>query len=225
MGEPKTVEDAEAVGPATTGSALTRSSNGNEGDLSGAQITSLHEASHEQLKTYVTDLRRAMTAENDEALNSVMSRLTAERGWIARIRPTPVEKEMGKAAADQYRRYALAKAEAFEAYTQIMMELARRQGDALLATVGVHLRAQLTAYATAKQQEVTRLVVTSRNEFLEELAPEFERIEAYRTRPHCEELYELGRQSILRQTTRYFETLDELLDGFLNALKSKVGGG
>ena len=97
--------------------------------------------------------------------------------------------------------------------------MARMQGDALVASVGIDLQGKLAAFATQKIDELSQTIGESRQKFLVRIKPQLEDLDNYKNMP---DLHDPARQSIQNEVKTYFAGIDELLNGFIKALKSKV---
>jgi hypothetical protein len=114
---------------------------------------------------------------------------------------------------------AASKEQLFGVYTEVQLEIARKQGDALIASVGMHLQAKLTAFAAEKIDEITATISASRSKFLRTFVPQLEEAEQVRAYP---DLYRAAKESLDQQQQVYFDTLKKLLDGFVESLETRV---
>lgn len=83
----------------------------------------------------------------------------------------------------------------------------------------MNLQTKLTSFAAERIDEITETVDGSRQRFMERMRPQFENIESYKDIP---DLYQPALQSVKREVKTYFESISKLLEGFIDALESKV---
>lgn len=173
----------------------------------------------EELKQISVAMKDYISTENETAMQTVVEKINKKPGLFARLFPNAYEKEQQRITLDRMRTMYKAKKEFFELYTAIQLEIARKQGDALIASVGMELRASLTSFATARIEEVSQTIGASRQRFMQRITPQLDDVENYKAYP---DVYEPARQSIKNEIKTYFEGIDELLKGFIEAMKSKV---
>jgi hypothetical protein len=104
--------------------------------------------------------------------------------------------------------------------SQVQIEIARKQADALIATQGMHLQTQLARFANEKIEDLNSTINNSRTHFLDQMEPQFEVVKRYEHRP---ELHKPAYAALLHQIAVYFDSTKELLDGFSSSLHSKIG--
>jgi hypothetical protein len=163
------------------------------------------------------DVEGYVRAAKREDQEMALARL--DRGLITRLFPTRDERERQRLEVDNMRALAEAKLRMVEYYTDLQLVIARQRGDALVAAHGTHLQAMLAAFAAQKHAELSKTLNASRRTFMDEIGPELEYVERYRSRP---ELYEPAHASVQHQIDTYFSTLKTLLDGYVYALETKV---
>jgi hypothetical protein len=76
-----------------------------------------------------------------------------------------------------------------------------------------------TAFAQEKLDDINKTLDDGRNKFLARMLSQLENIENYKNFPV---LYTPALQFINHEINVYFESMDKLLDGFKNALESRV---
>ncbi len=104
-------------------------------------------------------------------------------------------------------------------YAILEFEVAKKQSDALLVSAGMNLQAKLTAFAAEKIDEISETIGQSRVKFMSRIKAQLEKLEEYKEFP---DLYEPARQSVKEEISTYFDSIDSLLAGFLEALKARV---
>ena len=141
------------------------------------------------------------------------------RGPMARLWPNKVEKERQHLAARTMREQAARKAALMEVYAETRLEIARKQADALVASVGTSLQAALAAFAADRIKEISDTINETRNHFMHTYGPQADQIEQYKDRP---ELYSVAKDQLNSQLMMQFDTLNRLLEGFIIHLQSRV---
>lgn len=173
----------------------------------------------DDLKTIAVSMQRYVESENDETVQQIAVVMQKNAGFWSRMFPTQIQKEQNHAVAERVRALYKSKEQFFKLYTDVQLEIARKQGDALIASVGMDLQAKLAAFATQKIDELTQTIDESRSRFLERMRPALAEVETYKDLP---ELYDPASQSVKHEINMYFESMKKLLNGFVNALESKV---
>lgn len=173
----------------------------------------------DDLKTIAVSMQRYVESENDETVQQIAVVMQKNSGFWSRMFPTQLQKEQNRAVAERVRALYKSKEQFFKLYTDVQLEIARKQGDALIASVGMDLQAKLAAFATQKIDELTQTIDESRSRFLERMRPALAEVESYKDLP---ELYDPASQSVKHEINMYFESMKKLLNGFVNALESKV---
>lgn len=171
------------------------------------------------LRTIANSMERYMETNNEETIGQVAEVLKNNSGFWASLFPTDLEKEQNRAAVERLRSLYKAKEQFFKLYTDIKLEIVKKQGEALIASVGMDLQTKLAAFATAKIDELTQTIDESRSRFMKRMRPQLEELETYQDVPV---LYEPARESVNQEIKIYFQSINKLLNGFINALESKV---
>jgi hypothetical protein len=140
-------------------------------------------------------------------------------GLIARLFPTAYEKEQQRITVQRMRSLAKSREDMFKLYTDVQLEIARKQGDALIASVGMDLQAKLTTFAAERIDEITDTVNESRVKFMKRMRPQYEEVENYKDLP---DLYARASESVKQEVDIYFDSIGKLLKGFIEALDTKV---
>jgi len=175
----------------------------------------------DELKTIAVSMQRYVETENDETVQQIAVVMQKNSGFWSRMFPTQLQKEQNRAVAERVRALYKSKDQFFKLYTDVQIEIARKQGDALIASVGMDLQAKLAAFATLKIDELTQTIDESRSRFLQRMRPALEEVETYKDVPA---LHQPAVQSVNQEINIYFKSIDKLLNGFVNALESKVSG-
>ena len=175
----------------------------------------------DELKTIAVSMKNYVETENDATIEQVAAVMKKNTGFWARMFPSQLQKVQNQVTVDRLRSLYKAKEQFFQLYTDVQLEIARKQGDALIASVSMDLQAKLAAFATQKVEDLTQTIGESRSRFMQRMRPQFEELETYKDIPT---LYDRASQSVNHELNTYFKSIDKLLDGFVNALESKVSG-
>lgn len=173
----------------------------------------------DDLKKIAVSMQRYVETDNDETIQQVSVVMEKNSGFWSRMFPTQLQKEQNRAVADRVRALYKSKEQFFKLYTDVQLEIARKQGDALIASVGMDLQQKLAAFASQKIDELTITIDESRSRFLQRMRPALEEVETYNDLP---ELHGPAYESVKYEINVYFESVKKLLNGFVNALESKV---
>jgi hypothetical protein len=175
----------------------------------------------DDLKNIAVSMQRYVETENDETVQQIAVVMQKNSGFWSRMFPTQLQKEQNRAVSERVRALYKSKEQFFKLYTDVQLEIARKQGDALIATVGMDLQAKLAAFATQKIEELTETIDESRSRFLQRMRPALDEVETYNDIP---DLHEPALQSVKEEINIYFKSISKLLNGFVSALESKVAG-
>ena len=175
----------------------------------------------DDLKNIAVSMQRYVETENDETVQQIAVVMQKNSGFWSRLFPTQLQKEQNRAVAERVRALYKSKEQFFKLYTDVQLEIARKQGDALIASVGMDLQAKLAAFAAQKIDELTQTIDDSRSRFLQRMRPALKEVESYQDLP---DLHQPALQSVKQEINIYFKSIDKLLNGFVNALESKVSG-
>lgn len=160
-----------------------------------------------------------LRADTSSAQQAALDRLEKRKGLLARLVPTPLERELREIDLRTIRSAAQVREQLFTAYSESQIEIARQKADIVVKAHGMHARKLLTAFATDIINQMTATINSSRSRFLASYGPHEDEIETYQNRP---ELYKRARKSLIKEMETYFDTLDKLLDGFVQALDAKA---
>lgn len=183
--------------------------------VDGTSVEYLYEVSG-AMKSFIRD-------ESETALDTAVRRLDEKPGLLRRLLPTAYEREAQTAAAMQLRQIADNKHAMLALYAEVQLEIARQEGDALIASVGMDTQTKLTKFAMAKIAELATTIHASQAEFESHYGPRKAQIATYRD--EHPELYERAMQGLKEQFDIYFDTTDELFRGFKAALANRLPKG
>lgn len=138
-----------------------------------------------------------------------------------RIFPDAVDRGQSKILLDRVRSAYADRKSFLDCYVQVQLELARRRGEALIVATSMDLRAKLAVFAKLKIDELTQTLLQSKDLYYERIAAHIKGLERYQDIP---ELYASAHQSAIREIRSYLDWVEELREGFTDALKAKVAG-
>lgn len=171
------------------------------------------------LKSIASSMERYMETDSEETVQQIAEVLKNNSGFWTLLFPTDLEREQNRAAVERLRSLYKSKERFFKLYTDVKLEIVKKQGEALVASVGMDLQTKLAAFAAAKIDELTQTIDESRSRFMKRLRPQLEEIETYQDIPV---LYEPACESVNQEIRIYFQSVNKLLNGFVNALENKV---
>lgn len=183
--------------------------------VDGTSVEYLYEVSG-AMKSFIKE-------ESEAALESAVRRLNDKPGLLNRLLPSAYQREAQQTAAVQLRQVAANKHAMLALYSEVQLEIARQEGDALIASVGMDTQTKLTKFAMAKIAELATTIHASQAEFESHYGPRKSQIETYKD--DHPELYERAMQSLKEQFDTYFDTTDELFRGFKAALANRLPKG
>lgn len=173
----------------------------------------------EDLKQISMAMKDYINTEDETAMEKVVQKINKKPGLLSRLFPNAYEKEEQRITLDRMRTIYKAKKDFFELYTVIQLEIARKQGDALIASAGMSLQTNLSKFATVKIAEMKETIDTSKENFFQRMDAQRQTVEQYK---HFPELYEPAVQSMKQEIKIYFKSIEQLLEGFNAAMNSKV---
>jgi hypothetical protein len=183
------------------------------------KLSHIEGTSVDELKQISVSMQQYIRTENEAALQTALDKINQKPGLLRRLFPTAYEKEQQRITVQRMRSMAKAKEDLFKLYTDVQLEIARKQGDALIASVGMDLQTKLTAFAAERIDEITDTINESRLRFLKRIRPQYEEIENYKDIP---DLHMRALESVKQEVGIYFDSIGKLLTGFIDALDSKV---
>ncbi len=164
-------------------------------------------------------MKNFISNEDDAVLEMTVERMNRNPTLLGRLFPDAFDREQKRVTLDRVRSAYAAKKGFLDAYVNIQMDLARRRGDALIAAVGMDLRAKLAVFATEKIDGLTQTLIASKDAYLARSATHMRSLEQYTDIP---ELHDGAKKSALREFKAYCEWVEGLSEGFSDALKAKV---
>src|ERR1017187_6299182 len=102
-----------------------------------AQVARAGDGNVQELKEISLAMKEYVNGENDAVMQTAVERINKNPGLIARLFPNAFEKEEQRITLDRMRTLYSKKKEFFELYTAIQLDLARQQGNALIASMGM----------------------------------------------------------------------------------------
>ncbi|MDA8277194.1 MAG: hypothetical protein M0Z45_03205 [Actinomycetota bacterium] len=176
------------------------------------------DASVSDLETIGNTLAAALR-DNDSISQHDIDEAFERGGILARLVPTKVERAKQDLAVRGLKEQAQRRAAMMEIYTETRLEIARKQADTLIASVGISLQNSLATFAAEQILQLNATITEMRNRFMESYGPAADQIEVYQARP---ELYTKAKDQLIRQLDMQFRTMDRLLDGFVKSLSGRV---
>lgn len=156
---------------------------------------------------------------DDAAAQRAIAEAFNEQGLLSRLFPGPVGRERQRLAVQAMKGQASRKAAMLELYTQTQLEIARKQADALVASVGISLQVELAAFAAENIKQLSKTLNDTSTHFLDTSTPQLENLERYKDHP---ELYRLAKEQLDKQFAMQFDVLTQLMEGFVSHLRKRV---
>lgn len=183
------------------------------------KLSKLDSSSIAELQTISNDVKKYVDTENDAMLQVALEKINQKPNLWQKLFPGKFQKMQEELTMNKMQSIYKAKDQMFALYTGIQLEIARQQGDALIAATGMHLREQLTKFAETKISSMSETLDKSRTEFAARMKTQLQNIENYKDFPELSEPYH---QSLKDEISIYFSFIKELLDGFRETLNKKV---
>jgi len=183
------------------------------------QLITKNDGFSSELFLIAEKLEQYMKNENDTLLQEITKELNRKPGLLALVFPSSLQKAEDKISIEKMRIIYKRKEIFFEFYSNIKLEIARRMADALIAPIGMDLQTRLAKFASKKIDEFSETIGESRKNFMQTMLPQFQELETYK---HIPELYEPAYQSMNNQVSVYFESIKELMQGFIDNLRKKA---
>jgi hypothetical protein len=188
--------------------------------MNSAQLSRLDsDVTVTDLEAIGTTIVNALRDDDNGSQRELEEAFDRKGNLLARIWPTQVEKARQGVAVRTMKEQAVRRAAMMELYSETRLEIARKQADALIASVGISLQVALAAFAAERITELSFTISEARNNFLASYGPAADQIELYKDRP---ELYSLAKEQLNQQLQMQFATLDQLLEGFVAHLNGRV---
>jgi hypothetical protein len=153
-----------------------------------------------------------------------------EHSWWNRLFPTRTMREYSQQNLADFQAAAEKERELFMLYMSAQIELARRAADSLItkkvmlyeaeiSRTGMQIKASLTAFSQEKLGEMFAVFEKSTSEYIERNSREMALLEKTRNNPFLFKRYE---ENLNRKTETFFSTTEELIEGFKQAVSSKI---
>jgi len=183
------------------------------------KLARLDSSSIAELQEIANDVKKYVDTENDATLEMAMEKIGEKPNFFQRLFPTKFQKMQNDLTMRKMQSVYQAKERMFEIYTGIQLEIARQQGDALIAATGMHLQDQLTKFAAAKIDSMTDTLEGSMDSFMQKMYRQREKVDQYKKFPDLADRYE---QSLKKEQETYFTFVEQLLENFKDTLNKKV---
>ncbi|MBP7478423.1 MAG: hypothetical protein KA797_07865 [Chitinophagales bacterium] len=174
-----------------------------------------------EAKDIAHSLRRYLTSGSNEEEINLERKLNENKGMFKRFFPTIAQKEDDRINAETLRQIRKNKSEIMTAHHSMVLEATRIQANAIIQGLGVHLQAQLAVFATEKINSIVNTISQSNKEMTKKLRDdENEASKEYKNDP---KYLDRAIKQIDKIAVTHMESMEELLDGAVRALKNKAG--
>ena len=174
----------------------------------------------EDLNVIADRLKQLIGVENDLTFQRAADELNKQPASVlSRLFPSQVQRERNRVTVDSMRKLYQDKQKLFVFYSEVKFEVARHMGNALVASVGTDVQYRLAEFANDRLNKLINTITTYNKIFKERMTTELTDLQNYRDFP---ELFKPAYDSVNNMILTYFQTVDTLLKGFIDSLKSKV---
>ena len=193
-------------------------------------LSQLRDISGAELQSVATKMKEYVTTENVAVLSEIQDKLRQRPGLIGVIFPGKLQREYDKLSVQKMKDFYATQKLMTEAYTNTLIELAKKEGDMaialrmeqygnVLSAVAMENRKKLTTLAQININEMSDTFEKSRTPFLERIERQVKEGEKYK---NIDFLYNSHLQSLKKETEIFMATIEELLQGFKDALQKKL---
>ena len=172
----------------------------------------------DELNGIAQKLQELIGVERDELLEEVAAQLNKKPSLVARLFPSPIEKERTLLTVQTLKMLYADKEKLFRFHSAIKFEVAKLYATTLVASVGMGLQTKLAKFAQLQIDELGATIGQSRKAFIQNIMPQLKELE------QCDQfpvLKELARLSIENEMKIYFTTINTLLEGFIQNLRGR----
>ena len=167
----------------------------------------------------------------NQAMQMLTDKYNKRPAWLQILFPGKFEKAREELTIEQMKQIFQGELDMLKAHTDLQIKMAENMskimiaamvqcGEGRLAKQGMQIQADLTAFSQIKLNQMKVLFDKSRINYAESYDVLSAKCEQYR---HHEKLYNRFRENLDFETDNFFGTIEELLSGFKDALKSKLG--
>jgi hypothetical protein len=183
-------------------------------------LAKLDNCSIQELQTIGQSVQRYMQLQDDATFNVALERINQMPNIWQRLFPDRFQRIQQELTVNRMQQIHRVREQMFTLYTGVQLEIARQQGDALIASVGMDLQDRLTSFATDKINSMSETMEKSRYEFTERMKRQWSNMESFRNNfPDLAKQYE---NSLTNEIKTYFDVIDKLLNGFNDTLNKKI---
>jgi hypothetical protein len=185
-------------------------------------LSALKDTSEKELQGLVQMIGSFVNGQsaNDEGMMAeVVGKINQSKSLLSFFFPTALDKEKERMTLDILQKMHHSRMQLLDIYTNLKIELVKKSADTLLKAVSMDMQAKLTEFANQKINAMSESIAQSKSSFMQRTAKQEMEIEQYK---HSTLLYNRAKQSLEREIDVYFKSIDELLEGFLIALKKEV---
>lgn len=193
-------------------------------------LSQLHDISGEELQSVATKMKEYVSTENEAVLSEIRDKLKQRPGLIGVLFPGKLQREYDNLSVQKMNDFYATQKLMTGAYTNTLIELAKKEGDMaialrmeqygnVLSAVAMENRKKLTTLAQININEMSAIFEKSRTPFLERIERQVNEGEKYK---NIDFLYNSHLQSLKKETEIFMATIEELLQGFKDALKKKL---
>jgi len=183
------------------------------------QLARLNNSSIQELQEIGQSVQKYIEIQDDATFNLALEKMNQKPNFWQKLFPDKYQKIQQEITINRIQNMHKVREQMFAIYTSVQLEVARQQGDAIIASVGMELQDRLTKFAEAKITSMSETLEKSRTEFVERLDRQQKNVEKYSHNPRLAKAYE---QSLADEENMYFDFIKQLLDAFKDTLKRKA---
>ncbi len=194
------------------------------------KLSQLPGSSEEDLQVVSNKMKEYISTENEAVLEAIRKKLNERPGIIGTIFPSKVKKEFDKLTIQKMKSLFETRENMLSVYTNTQIELARLAGDKMieskilqydgeLSKQGMQIKADLTEFAQLKINDMSDTFEKSRIPFGERRARQLKDADKYKD---DEFYYNRLKQNLNTEAEVFFNTIEDLLIGFKDALKNRL---
>ena len=195
------------------------------------KVSKTHGITKGEIQDVSLNMKNYIKTQNETHLTEIANKVNNRPGLLGVLFPTAIQKEHGKLTVQRMRELFKSQSELLNVYTNAQLELAKKQADFIiqhevlkykgeLVHMGIKIQKELTTKASEGIDYMTTEFEKSKASEGEKLLRQYEEAKRYEHIPH---LHKNVIQSLENETEVFFKAIDILLNGFIDALTTKIG--
>jgi hypothetical protein len=193
-------------------------------------ISNIGAESQEGLQVVAKNLQSAIQSGSNDALQAVNFELNRRPGLISLLFPGKVLKQNEELTIQNMKDVYEIRQNLLKAWVNVQLELTKNEGQMIiksklqgyegeLSQQAMQIRAELAHFSQKKIADMMDAFDRSTSEFAERIDRQTKEAEKYKDNTF---LYQKLKQNLEKEAEMFFKTIEELLNGFREALKDKL---